>query len=102
MSFEISELMIQLAEAKEKPPCGVTTKEPACGVTTKEPPVCKVNTKEPPLCGVTTKAPAPGQPVKPDFICTQVSTKAQITSPVIASDDLGAVRAQLRAKLTTV
>ena len=77
MSFEISELMMQLAEASEKAPAcrEASTKAP--------PPECiMASTKAPvpPVCTASTKA-AP----KPDYICTVASTKAQDTSTIVAS-----------------
>jgi hypothetical protein len=98
MSFEISELMMQLAEASEKDPGCIkaSTKAP--------PPGCReASTKAPPpgCREASTKAP-PKEAPTPDFICLTASTKAQDTSTVVASDDFDAVRDQLRASLTTV
>jgi hypothetical protein len=87
MSFEISELMVQLAEASEK-------KEPACREGTTKAPA------PPPVCVPgTTKAPQPPQKPKPDIICSTGTTKAQQTSTIDAVEDLDAVRAQLRERL---
>jgi hypothetical protein len=90
MSFEISELMVQLSEAKEKPP---TICEP--GSTTKAP------KEAPKICepGSTTKAPPKEKPM----ICEPGSTtKAHLDDSVSAIDDLDAVRAQMRERLATV
>jgi hypothetical protein len=99
MSFEISELMIQLSEAKEK--------APGCrDSSTKAPTICepgsttKVPKEAPKICepGSTTKVPKE----KP-MICEPGSTtKAQLDERVRAIDDLDAVRAQMRERLATV
>jgi hypothetical protein len=96
MSFEISELMVQLIEAVCQP--GSTTKAapqetPACrDSTTKAPaqPIC-----QPPS---TTKAPTE----KPDVICSTSTTKAAYEDTITAGSDLEAVRAQLRERLAAV
>ena len=97
MSFEISELMVQLAEASEKAPACKegSTRAPAPGCkpgSTKEPPP-----KEPsPIC-------VPGSTRKPEpEICIPGSTRSQLESSVDATADLDAVRAQLRDRLATV
>jgi len=91
MSFEISELMIQLAEASDKAP---GCKE---GSTKAPPPTCVPgSTKAPPGCN-------PGSTKRPEpEICVPGSTKSELTSTVDANADLDAVRAQLRSSLTTV
>jgi hypothetical protein len=99
MSFEISELMVQLSEATEKAPgCrDSSTKAPTIcepGSTTKAP-------KEPPkICepGSTTKVPKE----KPMICQPGSSTKAQLDDHASAMDDLDAVRAQMRERLATV
>jgi hypothetical protein len=99
MSFEISELMVQLAEASGKAP-----QQPICTPpsSTKAPqqPICipPSSTKAPTICepGSSTKEPKP-------LICeTGSSTKAEQTSTVVGLDDFEAVRAQLRERLVNV
>jgi hypothetical protein len=95
MSFEVSELMMQLTEAKEKekPACKVSTKAPECqpGSTTKAPPTeCQP--------GSTTRVPE-----RQPMICQPGSTtRAEQTSVIEGSADFDAVREQLRSRLTTV
>lgn len=99
MSFEISELMVQLSEAKEKPS---TVCQP--GSTTKVPDICQPGSTtkaQPTICqpGSTTKE-QPG--VKPLVCETGSTTKAQLDERVSASDELDAVLAQMRETLATV
>jgi hypothetical protein len=83
MSFEISELMVQLAEASEKVPAPA----PCTPGSTKAPP---------PTC-------VPGSTRKPEpEICIPGSTRSQLESSVDATADLDAVRAQLRDRLAAV
>jgi hypothetical protein len=95
MSFEISELMVQLSDVCTPPS---STKSPS---PEKEP--CRSSTKAPApkpdiICTTSSTKAAP----KPDIICTTSSTKALHESVVEAELDLDAVRAQLRERLATV
>jgi hypothetical protein len=114
MSFEISELMVQLSEVGD-----YRAAECAKGSTKEEKPICVPgSTKEPkpkePICVPgSTKAPQPKEaPIcvpgstkaTPDIICTTASTKALREATVVGAagnidGDLEAVRAQLKEKL---
>jgi hypothetical protein len=93
MSFEISELMVQVTEMICQP--GSNTKS-----IPQEKPECRSNTKaapEKPECKNSTKSP-----IEPDIICTTSNTKALYEEPAYGGTDLDAVRAQLRERLATV
>jgi hypothetical protein len=98
MSFEISELMIQLDEVEraESPSCKVgSTKPPAptCAPGSTKPPA----PASPPVC-------VPGSTKEQPLIeCIKGgSTKSLQESTIDASADLDAVRAQLRDRMATV
>ena len=102
MSFEISELMVQITEAVCQP--GSTTRAPD-EVPVCIPPSTTRAPQETPICepGSTTRAPQKPKPQpKPDVECATSTTRAHYRDTVNADSDLDAVLAQMREQLTGV